>query len=282
MPDRILRAGILTSDAVCGLPWAAEVFYRRLHSIVDDFGRYNADPRLLRAALYPLQLAKVNDSDVSSWLALCEKAGLVRVYLTQGKRILEVIKFDQRLRAKRSKWPDPERGNPLSSADKCGQVSSNAAESDTESDTETPKAPKGAVVEVPPDLKPDEESIRIWLAYKRELGKGYKSRGLTMLWKRLREIPQPSRKPAIEHSMANNWAGIYEPTKGKVPGKSWIDEEAEIRKRRAAAGRCTNCGGAIEPVPDGSGAKWCGSCHLDPPKDLRALLAKATKDPAHA
>ena len=58
MPNRVIREGILTSERIEMLGWAEEVFYRRLMSVVDDFGRYYARPALLRAACYPLLLTK--------------------------------------------------------------------------------------------------------------------------------------------------------------------------------------------------------------------------------
>lgn len=107
MPNRILREGILTSPRMAKLGWPEEVFYRRLHSVVDDFGRYYADVGMLRAACYPRQLNKVSDSDVGKWLQGIEAAGLVRVYPAQdGERYLEVIDFGQQVRAKKSKFPD--------------------------------------------------------------------------------------------------------------------------------------------------------------------------------
>lgn len=107
MPNRILREGILTSPRMARLGWAEEVFYRRLMSVVDDFGRYYADAGMLRAACYPRQLNKVSDSDVGKWLQGIEAAGLVRVYPAQdGERYLEVLDFNQQVRAKKSKFPD--------------------------------------------------------------------------------------------------------------------------------------------------------------------------------
>lgn len=107
MPNRILREGILTSPRMAKLGWAEEVFYRRLHSVVDDFGRYYADPGLLRAACYPRQLNKVSDSDIGKWLGACSDAALVRVYPAEdGERYLEVLDFAQQVRAKKSKFPD--------------------------------------------------------------------------------------------------------------------------------------------------------------------------------
>ena len=108
MPNRILREGILTSAKLAQLGWAEEVFYRRLMSVVDDFGRYYADVGLLRAACYPRQLNKVSDSDVGKWLACVQKAALVRVYPAEdGESYLELLNFNQQVRAKKSKFPHP-------------------------------------------------------------------------------------------------------------------------------------------------------------------------------
>jgi len=112
MPRRIIREEILTSDPVNSLSWGAEVFYRRLMSKVDDYGRYVADLRILRATLYPLQLHKVVNSDIGKWLSNATHAGLVSVYEVDGKSYLEVRKFDQRLRQKTSIYPPPPDGCP--------------------------------------------------------------------------------------------------------------------------------------------------------------------------
>ena len=148
MPDRVLRANILTSDAVNLLGWPAEVFYRRLMSIVDDFGRYDARPEILRGALYPLKLDNVSKSDVVKWMNECSDAGLVRLYSTDGREYLEVLKFGQRLRAAKSKFPAP-----------CGQMSADVRKqppirkrkSETETDLET-EAETDKNFRAPPDL----------------------------------------------------------------------------------------------------------------------------------
>lgn len=125
MPNRIVRDGILRSASVCSLNWAAEVFYRRLHSIVDDYGRYEADVVLLRSACYPRQIDKVSDSDIGKWLAQVAEAGLVRVYPAKdGKRYLEVVKFDQRIRTE-SKCPSPESAVSVECQTNDGQMRAN-------------------------------------------------------------------------------------------------------------------------------------------------------------
>lgn len=107
MPNRVLREGILTSERVNALDWPAEVFYRRLMSVVDDFGRYWAKPELLRAGLYPLHLDKVGNSDVGKWLTACVRAALVRTYTVAGKSYLVLLDFRQHARAEKSKFPEP-------------------------------------------------------------------------------------------------------------------------------------------------------------------------------
>lgn len=108
MPNRILRDGILRSPRVIKLGWAEEVFYRRLHSVVDDFGLYYADPEMLRADCYPRQLKKVSDSDIEKWLHSCVAAGLVRVYRAPDREsYLQVLDFRQQVRATKSKFPQP-------------------------------------------------------------------------------------------------------------------------------------------------------------------------------
>ena len=107
MPNRILRDGILTSERVAKLSWPAEVFFRRLMSGVDDFGRYYAKPELIRAAAYPLAVDKVGNSDIGKWLAECAGAALVRTYTVDGKSYLELLDFRQQKRAQQSKFPPP-------------------------------------------------------------------------------------------------------------------------------------------------------------------------------
>lgn len=121
MPNRILREGILSSERIEALSWFEEVFYRRLLSVADDYGRYTAHGTLLRAALFPLRLEKVTDEDVRRALAACEAARLIRLYQVGGKQYLEVLDFRQQVRRAISKWPSPEnpavseRPNPLES-----------------------------------------------------------------------------------------------------------------------------------------------------------------------
>ena len=104
MPTRIVREGILTSEKVNSLSDKAELFYRRLMSVADDYGRYFSHPTLLRSGCYPLKIDEHPESDVKQMLSECVKAGLIRLY--SGK-YLEITNFGQQQRSK-SKFPEPD------------------------------------------------------------------------------------------------------------------------------------------------------------------------------
>lgn len=108
MPDRYIREKILTSEKVCSLDWPAEVFFRRLLNRADDYARFTADPALLRVELYPRQVDTVRLADILRWLAACETAELIVQYKAKdGKTLLVIPQFDQRIRAEKSKWDVP-------------------------------------------------------------------------------------------------------------------------------------------------------------------------------
>lgn len=113
MPNRVLRDWT-ESDRVDALSWPAECFFTRLIMKVDDYGRFFAEGRRLRAYLFPLRVS-LTEADCVGWLAECERAGLVRCYEAGGKRFLEIVNFRQRLRQMREIYPRPPLiGGPLS------------------------------------------------------------------------------------------------------------------------------------------------------------------------
>jgi hypothetical protein len=106
MPNRILREGILTSARINQLTPEEEVFFRRLMSVVDDYGRYEAHNAILRAAMYPLRLDKVRETTVEQRLAACARARLLHLYEAGGKKYLQILDFKQQTRSK-SRYPEP-------------------------------------------------------------------------------------------------------------------------------------------------------------------------------
>jgi len=106
MPTRILRDWT-DSEKVNSLSPEAERFFTRLIMKADDYGRYSADPRILTSTLFPLLIGKADCQTTDGWLAECRTAQLVQTYETgEGKKILQILNFQQRVRQDKSKWPD--------------------------------------------------------------------------------------------------------------------------------------------------------------------------------
>ena len=139
MPNRYIRASAIESESINSLPWQAEVFIRRLWNRVDDFGRFTANPQLLRAAIFPLQLEVVRDADMPRLLLECEKAGQLYVYSVLGKQYLVVNRWE-RGRALKSEYPRPPANiceRVLTYVGKRWQKLSNVPDSDSDSDSDS-------------------------------------------------------------------------------------------------------------------------------------------------
>lgn len=158
MPSRILRDGIIESMAVNSLSWEAELFFRRLMSIVDDYGRYSAIPQLLASRCYPLQIDKVKAKHIEDWLKQCQDVGLITLYdSVTGKPTLEIVNFDQRIRTK-SKFPsNPDAKEQCITNDR--QMTAECVdevedEDDDKGGKKTKRASRKKVCELPDDWEP--------------------------------------------------------------------------------------------------------------------------------
>jgi len=109
MPNRVVRDGILLSKRVNDLSMGAELFFHRVISVVDDYGRTEADPTLLRVAVFPRRLNEVTEPQIKLWLQECTAGDrpLITLYAVDGETYLQINNFNQRLRQVKSRCPDP-------------------------------------------------------------------------------------------------------------------------------------------------------------------------------
>lgn len=138
MPTRVIRDGILTSEAVADLSMGAELFYRCLMSVVDDHGLYEANPRILRAKCFPLR-ENVTSAMVAEWLAECSQK-LLLVYEVGGKQYLRINNFGQTYHKSKPKFPPPpqDSGNlPEVPGENENLLSETETETETFPETET-------------------------------------------------------------------------------------------------------------------------------------------------
>lgn len=112
MPNRIIKESVCTSDTLSALNDFQENFFFRLIVSVDDYGRLDARPAILKAKLYPLR-DRLTQKDIEGALKALADVGCVEVYEVDGKPYLRLPTWEvhQRVRNKRSKYPAPEDGN---------------------------------------------------------------------------------------------------------------------------------------------------------------------------
>lgn len=104
MAKRLLKDWT-TSEKIDSISLEAEVFFTRLIMKADDYGSYHSNPKLLKAALFPLK--DVTFNQIGEWVHECMVAGLIFLYEVEGKEYIRINNFDQRLRNKRNAFPHP-------------------------------------------------------------------------------------------------------------------------------------------------------------------------------
>lgn len=104
MANRILRDWT-TSETMDVLSPGAEVFFTRLIMKADDYGSFHQNPKLLKAALFPLK--DINLKQISDWLLECVSAKLIFLYEVDGKHYVRIKNFGQRLQNMRNAFPAP-------------------------------------------------------------------------------------------------------------------------------------------------------------------------------
>jgi hypothetical protein len=130
MANRVLRDWT-TSEVMESLSSDGEVLFTRLIMKADDFGSYYANPKLLKAGLFPLK--DISFAMIDILVRECESAGLLFRYTVDGKEYIRINNFGQRLRNMRNAFPHPQ-DNPQQSAASCSDT---PPETETEEETET-------------------------------------------------------------------------------------------------------------------------------------------------
>lgn len=115
MPNRILKESICTSESIDTLTAFQETFFYRLIVNCDDFGRFDARPKILKSRLFPLK-DDVRDKQIEDALRALSSAELVTLYVVDGKPFLQMKTWNRhqpRARADKSKYPEPTDGNAV-------------------------------------------------------------------------------------------------------------------------------------------------------------------------
>ena len=166
MPNRIIKESICTSEDLDKLSQDAEILFYRLIVRVDDFGCFYGNPNIIKSTCFPLKSDVYKCEQVESWVSELIAAGLIiRYTASDGRQYIQFTKWakHQNIRAKKSKFPQPESN--------CKQLQADAS-----------KCPRNPIQSNPnpirnPNTKPaktadydDDGFESFWNAYPRKSG----------------------------------------------------------------------------------------------------------------
>ena len=125
MPNRLIKESIHASDTVNALTDFQFRLWVNLITYVDDYGRGDARPAIIKGSCFPLRDC-VTPEDIETALNGMAAIGSIGLYEVDGKPYLYFPNWEkhQTIRNKRSKFPEPV-SNSRTIENNCYQLQSN-------------------------------------------------------------------------------------------------------------------------------------------------------------
>ena len=165
MPNRIIKDSIHESEKVNAMTDFQFRLWVSLITYVDDYGRGDARPAIIKGNCFPLR-DRLTNKDIDAALTGLAGIGCIVLYEVDGRPYLCFPNWEkhQTVRNKRSRFPEPP-GELLTSAINCNQLNANASliqsnpiQSEYKSESESESNARGAF-----DV--------FWSAYPKKVGK---------------------------------------------------------------------------------------------------------------
>ena len=185
MANRILRDWT-ASESVDSLSEGAEVFFTRLIMKADDYGSFHANPKLLKAALFPLK--ELKDTQILKWIVECVNAKVLFCYAADGRSYLRIVNFGQRLRNMRSTFPQPD--------DNSQQVAASVRESPPETETKRNEVETETETNA---IGSETQPVSIWPSFENFWELYEKKEDRPKCEKKWKTIKQGAREKIMEH-----------------------------------------------------------------------------------
>jgi len=169
MPARVIRGEINSSRSLSRVSLEADLTFRALLVAVDDYGRIDADPIMLRVALFPRR-PTITEDQIETWVAELAAQHCVVVYEVDGGRYLALTKWEKYRgktnRAKESKCPPVPRkaadlrespGDPGRIPPRSSSLSSSSSSISTSGQMSEPEAARASKAARPPEKSTEPE-----------------------------------------------------------------------------------------------------------------------------
>ena len=226
MRIRSIKPEFWESESLGRVSREARLLFIGLFSCCDDVGRARASSRLLASRLFPY------DDDafkrLPGWIAELEKQGCIRIYVVDGESYLDLPKWanhqkiDKPSASKLPSFDDVREDSREFENNSLGTGNGNREEEEEQGEESATVVVPDVLAKplwevkfgliLPEKLQTDEclAAVETWLAYKAERKSGYKRLGLSAAlnaW--AKEFDAKTFADAVNHSMANNYLGIF-------------------------------------------------------------------------
>jgi uncharacterized phage protein (TIGR02220 family) len=113
MPQRFLRPEIRNSSRWNAVSLKAQSLWIRLLTMVDDFGRCDGRASVICGNCWAVWNERhpsdaVNPQETAALCCELKASGLIEIYTSGDKEVLQLLQWQERARSEKSKWPDPQ------------------------------------------------------------------------------------------------------------------------------------------------------------------------------
>lgn len=259
MPNRIIKQSLCESETIAKLSDFEFRLWISLIVLVDDAGRGDARPAIIKGKAFPLR-SRVTEKDIVDALHGLAAKGCVSLYESDGKPYFWFPTWGQHQRLDRAKpkYPEPPMiDNPPQVAADCGlNTNTNTKyikrKESLERKEKAPEVSEDMLGGFSGELR---EAVDDWLKYKAERRQAYKETGLksvlTQISKNAKLYSDAAVAEVIRQSMANNYQGI---TFDKLKNKPKVSQSISQSVTKVQPQRTVTDADLVE-YPYGSG-KW--------------------------
>lgn len=211
MPNRLIKDSIRFSEKVNSLSDFQFRLWVSLITYVDDYGRGDARPAVIKGTCFPLR-DRITNKDIDAALNVLAGAGCVGLYKVDGKPYLYFPNWQshQNIRNKKSRFPAPENATCSqlhTIASNCEQMHANVPviQSESESESESESNPRVRVSAL-------DVALNDFAEMRKKMRKPLTDRALALTLSELEKLApgDDDKKIAIlNQSIQRGWQGVF-------------------------------------------------------------------------
>ena len=218
MPNRLIKESIHSSEKVNAMTDFQFRLWVNLITYVDDYGRGDARPAIIKGTCFPLR-ERLTNKDIEAALTGLAGIGCVGLYEVDGKPYLYFPNWEkhQSIRNKRSKFPAPEDGLQTI-ASNCKQMQANVPVIQSESNPNPNPNPIKAQ-ERPAD--PLEQALDEFAKARKAMRKPLTEAARALTLRELEKLAPGDKAKQIaiiNQSIQRGWQGVF-PLKDNLPAR---------------------------------------------------------------